>query len=244
MTFVLRLAIRETRASSRRLLFFFVCIAIGVAAIVALRSLIQNVRGVFGRAARSLIAADVLIATNRDWTPAALSAIERRLTLAGDVARTETVETPTMVRPADPARTTTRMVELKAIQPEFPLYGQLELEGGVQYSHAVLQRHGALVRPELLPALGVNVGDAIVIGRTIFTIRGVIKKEPGRRVGDFSLGPRVLVDYADMADTGLLAFGGRARRVMLVRVADREIVTLERGLREDFKDEFGSARAH
>src|SRR5881396_2477637 len=141
MSFVLAMAVRETRASWRRLLFFFVCIAVGVSAIVAPRSLIQNVRGVFGREARSLIAADVLIATNRDWTPAALSAIERRLTLAGDVARTETVETPTMVRPADPARTTTRMVELKAIQPEFPLYGQLELEGGVQYSHAVLQRH-------------------------------------------------------------------------------------------------------
>ena len=66
--FVLRMAARETRASWRRLLFFFVCIAVGVAAIVALRSVIQSVRGVFGREAKSLIAADVLISTNRDWT--------------------------------------------------------------------------------------------------------------------------------------------------------------------------------
>jgi len=36
MMFVLRMAARETRASWRRLLFFFVCIAVGVAAIVAL----------------------------------------------------------------------------------------------------------------------------------------------------------------------------------------------------------------
>ena len=48
MMFVLRMAVRETRASWRRLLFFFVCIAVGVAAIVALRSVIQSVRGVFG----------------------------------------------------------------------------------------------------------------------------------------------------------------------------------------------------
>jgi len=34
MTFVLRMAARETRASWHRLLFFFVCIAVGVAAIV------------------------------------------------------------------------------------------------------------------------------------------------------------------------------------------------------------------
>ena len=39
MTFVLRMAVRETRASWKRLLFFFVCIAIGVAAIVTLGSI-------------------------------------------------------------------------------------------------------------------------------------------------------------------------------------------------------------
>ena len=43
MTFVLRMALRETRASWRRLLFFFICIAVGVAAIVTLRSVIQSV---------------------------------------------------------------------------------------------------------------------------------------------------------------------------------------------------------
>ena len=56
MKFVLQMAVRETRAAWRRLLFFFVCIAVGVAAIVALRSVIQNVREVFGTEARSLIA--------------------------------------------------------------------------------------------------------------------------------------------------------------------------------------------
>ena len=44
MTFVIRMTIRELRASWRRLLFFFVCVALGVGAIVALRSVIQNVR--------------------------------------------------------------------------------------------------------------------------------------------------------------------------------------------------------
>ena len=36
----------------------------------------------------------------------------------------------------------------------FPLYGTVELEGGQTYSHALLEHHGALVRPELLTALG------------------------------------------------------------------------------------------
>ncbi len=57
------------------------------------------------------------------------------------------------------------MVELRAIGPEFPLYGTVGLEGGQVYSHALLANHGALVRPELLTALDMKVGDRLVIGK-------------------------------------------------------------------------------
>lgn len=241
--FVIRMAIRETRASWRRLLFFFVCIAVGVAAIVTLRSVIQTVREVFGQEARNLVAADVLISTTRNWTPEARATIDRRLTAARVEARTDTVETPTMVRPQDAAKTTTRMAELRAIGPEFPLYGTMTLEGGETYRHEVLKDRGVLVRPELLTALDVRVGDAIVIGQLTFTIRGVIANEPGRRIGDFSLGPRIMIDIADLDATGLLAIGSRARRVLLVRVPERDVQPLVRQLRSDFKDQFVNARS-
>jgi putative ABC transport system permease protein len=244
MRFVLRMAGRETRASWRRLLFFFVCIAVGVAAIVSLRSVIQSVRVVFGREARALIAADVLISTSREWTPAIRDVVARRLAEAGATGSTDTVETPTMVRPADPSRTGVRMVELRAVEAAFPLYGTVGLEGGQTYSHALLKDRGALVRPELLTALNLRVGDGLGIGQSVFIIRGVITTEPGRRVGDFSLGPRVLIDIADLPATGLLAFGSRARRVLLVRVPEGREQGLVTTLREDFKDAFVNARSY
>src|SRR3954447_12677210 len=101
MTFILRMAARETRSSWRRLLFFFVCIAVGVAAIVTLRSVIQSVRGVFGREARALIAADVLVSTTVEWTPESRRTIDQRFAEFGASEWTESVETPTMSRPAD-----------------------------------------------------------------------------------------------------------------------------------------------
>lgn len=243
MTFVLRMALRETRASWRRLLFFFVCIAIGVAAIVTLRSVIQSVRSVFGQQAKTLIAADVLISTNRDWDADTRAVIDRRLAEAGALAVTETVETATMVRPADESRSTTRMVELRAVQSAFPLYGSLTLDDGQSYAHRLLQDHGVLVRPELLAALGVRVGDRIAIGTAAFTIRGVILDEPGRRVAGFSLGPRVLVDFADMESTGLVGTGSRIRRVLLARVPDGAIDRVVAALQADFRQEFVSARS-
>ena len=242
--FVIRMAARETRASWKRLLFFFICIAVGVAAIVAMRSVIQSVRQVFGTEARSLIAADVLISTNRDWTPEARSTIERRLKEYGATEQTETIETPTMVRPADETREVARMCELRAVDKAFPLYGTLTLQDGKTYTHAMLNGRGVLVRPELLTALGVSVGDQITIGKAAFTIRGVITDEPGRRVGDFSLGPRVLIDSADLPATGLLTFGSRARHVLQVRVPEPQIEPLVRTLRSDFKEEFVSARSY
>src|SRR5712692_8381897 len=129
MRFILQMAARETRASWRRLLFFFVCIAVGVAAIVKLRSVIQSVRAVIAREARTLIAADVVIETSRGWPPAARATIDRRLADAGSTARTETIEMPTMARPAN-GQPVARMVELKAVQPGFPLYGAVDLQGG------------------------------------------------------------------------------------------------------------------
>ena len=243
MMFVLRMAVRETRASLRRLFFFFICIAVGVAAIVALRSVIQSVRGVFGSEAKSLIAADVLISTNRDWTPDARATIDRRLAGAGMTERTETIETPTMVRPADRSKVVAKMTELRAVQPRFPLYGNIELQGSQAYSPALLSGHGVLVRPELLTAIDVAVGDQIVIGQATFTIRGVIVREPGRGMGEFSLGPRVIIAYDDLASTGLLGFGSRARRAMLVKMPEAGVEPLVKSLREDFKDDFINTRS-
>ena len=236
MRFVLRMAARETRASWQRLLFFFVCIAVGVAAIVALRSVIQSVREVFGREAKSLISADLLVSTTQDWTPVFRQALDRELADVGS-EHTETLETPTMVRPADASKPVARMVELKAIQAPFPYYGQIELAGDATYSHALLQHHGVLVRPELLTALGVRMGESIVIGQAMFRINGVIAREPGRDIGGFSLGPRILIDYDDVPSTGLLAFGSRARRSVLVKVADDKLDGLARRIRRDVKDE-------
>jgi putative ABC transport system permease protein len=241
MTFIMRMALREIRASWQRLLFFFVCIAIGVGSIVALRSIIQSVRVALAGEARTLLGADVTLTTNRPWTASVLKKLDEEQQAGRILLRSEAAEIPTMVRPADPERRATRMVELRAVGPEFPLYGALTLRDG-SYSHALLEGHGAVVRPELLAQFGLNVGDAILIGNEPFTIRGVITAEPGRRIGAFTLGPRVIIDHADLDSTGLLAFGSRASYQQLLRVPEAESGELVDDLRSAFANEFVGVR--
>jgi putative ABC transport system permease protein len=244
MKFVVLMAAREIRASWRRLLFFFICVAIGVGAIVALRSMIQTVRISLSREARALIAGDVSIQTNRAWPPELRAGIERRLAQAPITARQEAIEIASMVRPetgkgADVAR----MVELKGVQRGFPFYGSIVLQDGRPFSHDLLAGHGALVRPELLAQLGLDVGDRLVIAGAPFTIRGVISQEPGRRVGAFSFGSRVLIDYDDLRSTGLLTFGTRANYQILLKV-NGDPQSLVGDLREEFRDQFVSVRSY
>jgi putative ABC transport system permease protein len=242
--FPLRMAVRELRASWRRLLFFFLCVAIGVGGIVALRSVVQSVRGTLVGQARTLLGADVVVFTSRPWDPEVRSELERRLSEASVVARTETVATATMARPAIERSPIARMVEVLAVQPGFPLYGQVTLEGGKQYTFSLLANRGALVRPELLAQLDMRVGDRLLLGGHPFIIQGVVTGEPGSPPNAFSFGPRVIVSLDALRTTGLLAFGSRARYQLLLRVAsDRGAETLATDIRNDYRGRFISVRS-
>ena len=123
MSFVVRMAWRETRAAWLRLLFFFVCVAIGVAAIVILRSVVQNVRVALTREARQIVGADVVVQSPRAWTPEMRAILDKEL--AGlKVTRIEAIETRTMAA-AEAGKGTgkVRLVEMRGIEPGFPVYG-------------------------------------------------------------------------------------------------------------------------
>ena len=244
MMFIVRMALREIRASWRRLLFFFVCIAIGVGSIVALRSVIQSVRTALAGEARALLSADLLVTSNNPFGRAVTDTIAREHRAGRVTARSESIELSTMVRPARNGQGGTRMVELRAVQPAFPMYGTLRLRDRRPYTHDLLRGRGALVRPELLAQFGLRVGDRILIGKADFEVRGVIAAEPGRRIGAFSLGPRVLIDLADLPATGLLSFGSRANYQLLLQVPDRALEPLTTDLRKAFANEFVGVRSY
>src|SRR4030095_9147573 len=102
MRFIFNLTRREIRSSWRRLLFFFLCIALGVGSVVALRSLIQNLTRAVGTDARALMTADIDISSTNDFTPTEIAKIEEAVTNSGIVdGRNETITTTAMARPAD-----------------------------------------------------------------------------------------------------------------------------------------------
>jgi len=240
--FVVRMAWREMRWAWRRLLFFFLCLSIGVASIVTLRSVVQGVRAALLSEARTRLGGDLALSTSGVWDDAARGVIGGLVAPYQAAATSQQVETLTMVRPADPAKAASRLVELLGVGPAYPLYGTVELDGGGRYTHRLLERRGLLVRPELLAQLDVAVGDDVIMGDARFTIRGVVLAEPGRRAGAFSFGTRVFVDLEDLKTSGLLGFGSRATHRMLVKMPGRDTERLARDLRQAFRGRFVSVR--
>ena len=220
MRFIFNLTRREIRSSWRRLLFFFLCIALGVGSVVALRSLIQNLTQAVGMDARALLTADIDISSTSDFTPTDILKIEKAVDDAGIVdGRNEVITTGSMARPADASNSSVRMIELKGIEPPFPLVGRFELEGGNPFDFSLLSNNGAVVAKILLEDLNVQVGDKIRIGEGEFQIRGVFDQEPGGTSG-FRLGARVFIEKRAFDEAGITRNASRVRRRILYRTTD------------------------
>ena len=214
MGFVLRMVGREARASWRRLLFFFLCVAVGVGAIVALRSVIQSVRGgARGRGAH----ADRGRHHGVDQPPVDPGAARRRSSSGSARAAPRPSPRPSRPRrwPGPPTRRRplVRAIELQGVERGLPLLRPRGTRGRAAVRARPAEGPGRAGAPGAADAARpARWATEIVIGDLTFTIRGVVLSEPGRRLGFFSFGPRVLVDLADLERTGLLAFGSRARR--------------------------------
>ena len=234
MRFIFNLTRREIRSSWRRLLFFFLCIALGVGSVVALRSLIQNLTQAVGTDARALMTADFELSSTNDFSPTEISKIENLVKASGIIEdRNETITTATMARPADPANANIKMVELKGIEPPFPLVGNFTLDNGAPFDFALLSNHGAVVAKILLEDLNVKVGDRLRIGEGEFQIRGIFDQEPGGTSG-FRLGARVFIEKKAFDDAGITRNTSRVRRRILYRTSDNP-TELVRQLREELK---------
>ncbi len=230
MNFIFNLVFREIRSSWRRLLFFFLCIALGVGSIVALRSLINNLSRAVAGDARGILTADFEVRSTSPFSPTDIAKIEEVIGKSSIVeARNEAVTTSSMARNEE----NFTFAELKGIEPPFPLVGEFVLADNKPFDFSLLENLAAVVQSTLLTKLNVKVGDTIRIGDADFEIRAAFDEEPGGSSG-FKLGPRVFIEKKAFDSAGLLRFGSRAARRILYRTSENP-AELVKNLREALK---------
>ncbi|MBH0195154.1 MAG: FtsX-like permease family protein, partial [Nitrospira sp.] len=226
-SFTLHMAWRETRAAWRHFLYFLVCIAIGVGALTGVSLFGAQVEQTVTKEARSLLGGDLEIRLSWQVSPAGQTVLDSLRDR--DVALTHISELVAMAAKAAPSTTgqQTQIIELKAVEPQYPLYGSLRLEPNGNLA-ALLGRQtstcreplcfGIVVQESLLIRMGLSVGDRLKIGQGQFIITGVVRTEPDRMANAFSLGPRVFMSQEGLHAADLIKLGSRVRERYLLKI--------------------------
>ena len=209
----LRLAWRQARGARRHFVVFFVCVVLGVAALVSVGSFGATLHVTLAREAKALLGGDVELRSAQPLPEDADGELAALAARGATVARVR--ELVGMARRADNGRSI--LVELKAVGPEYPLYGRLAITPATPLP-VLLRDHGAVVQRETLERLGLRVGDRFALGGLTLTVRGVVDAEPDRSASLVRLGPRVFVAPETLEQSGLLQFGSRVRHRTLLRL--------------------------
>jgi putative ABC transport system permease protein len=217
-----RLALRELRGGTRGLRIVIACLALGVAAIAGVGTLASAVNEGLRADGRRILGGDLEISTgNRPIPPHALDWIAAR---GGRVA--EVVEMRSMLVVEDGARDR-MLVELKAVGPAYPLYGQARIEGGLDLVTALAPSDGlrrVAVEPVVLERLGLTPGQRVRLGDAGFVVAGAIAEEPDRVARPTVFGPRAMISLDALEATGLVQPGSLVRFDYRVRLPEGENV--------------------
>ncbi len=213
----LRFAGRELRGGLRGFRVFVACIALGVTAIAGVGSVASGLADGLAREGRVILGGDLAFALSLREA----SADERAfLDGRGRVSRAATMRA--MARAADGR---TALVELKAIDAAYPLYGAVRLAPRQPLAQALAQRHGAFgaaADPTLLARLDLEPGARISVGAATIEIRATLASEPDKLAGGIGFGPRLLISDAALRATGLVQPGSVLRWHYRLRLPDND----------------------
>ena len=192
---------RDWRAGELRLLVLAVTLA--VAALTAVGFFADRLKGGLQRDATQLLGGDAVVASD-NATPAALIARAKALGLQS----AGTLSFPTMGRAPDAQGGTSRLVALKAVEPGYPLRGSLKVAAqpgaAEQATRDIPARGEVWVDAPLLDALGLAVGDTLLLGDAGLKIARTIVLEPDRGAGFMAFAPRVMIHMDDLQATALV----------------------------------------
>ncbi|HEX4407941.1 MAG TPA: FtsX-like permease family protein [Xanthobacteraceae bacterium] len=235
LRFALAFVWRELRGGLRGFGVFIACIALGVMAIAGVGSVAASLNDGIAASGQMILGGDIAFALiQREANPDERAFLDAQGTMS--VAATMRA----MARTNDGRLA---LVEAKAVDDRYPLYGTVTTDPAMSLPELFAQRDGAFgaaVDPALLARLDLKVGDRITLGGATIALRAVLTVEPDRLTAGINLGPRVLLSEAALRATGLLQPGTLIRwqyRLRLPATAtDASIDALQKQATQQFPD--------
>jgi putative ABC transport system permease protein len=182
---------------------FLGCLVLGVTAIAAIGSLAASVTGGIKANARDLLGGDAEARLAYRRANEAERAFLRQSGFVSEIAIMRA-----MARTTDGDRRS--LIDLKAVDAAYPLYGAVTLSPEQDLAAALGRRngqYGAAVDPAILGRLGLAIGDDIKVGDAVLQLRATIEREPDAATSGLIFGPRLLISFDALSETGLIRPG-------------------------------------
>lgn len=221
-----RLAWRESRSTRRRLLLYMSSISLGVAALVAIDSFAGNINRSVREQSRALIGGDIVFSVRQGWTATTDSVLAEFATRGATVAKATSFASMAFA----PRTSSTRLAQVRAVTPGYPLYGEITTRPAGQWPRLHDGRH-AVLDPSLMIGLDARVGDSISLGYQTFEIIGVLESVPGDPGIAGAMAPRLFIPDRYLADTRLLVTGSRGDYEAFARLGGGSPEALVRAMR-------------
>lgn len=208
-----RYALREMRGGLSGFYVFIACIALGSMAIAGVGSLAASLADSLSREGQVILGGDLSFTLiQREIADKEKAFLQSR----GTVSSAATLRA--MARSENGEAT---LVELKAVDGDYPLYGTVKLEPAAPLAETLAERNGAFgaaADPTLLARLGIKPGARVTIGTAAIEIRAALANEPDKLAGGIGFGPRLLVSEAALRATGLVQPGSLVRWIYRLRL--------------------------
>lgn len=198
MSLAFTYAVREMRAGFRGFRIFLLCLLLGVFTIGTVLSVSRSLLNAIEHDGKALLGGEIAI--QQIYNP--LDAPVLAWFTQRNAVFTQSVDMRSMA--LAPETDDSTLVELKAVDADYPLYGAVVTDPATDQLHQDLTGDVVYVDRAVLDRLQLNVGDTLQIGDTHFTIKGIVIREPDQASGGrWGLAPRVLMSRASLQKTGL-----------------------------------------
>lgn len=197
--------LRDLRAGELYLLLIAVTLA--VAALSSVTFFSDRLNAALHRDAVQLLGGDAVVSSDNP-----LPETFKAKAAEWGLQTAQTQAFPTMARAQEEAGGAARLVTLKAVSHTYPLRGAVRVSDNSNWrpgdadtaAQQVVRQGEVWIEAALLDALQLQVGDNLLLGDSTFRIAHVLTHEPDSGNAFVSFSPRVLMNDADLAATGLV----------------------------------------
>jgi putative ABC transport system permease protein len=210
---LMAIAWRESRTARRRLLLYMSSISLGVTALVAIDSFTSNVSSSIAEQSKALLGGDISLRSRTAYSEKVTQLFDSLERTGTGVARVTQFASMAII----PSSGNTRLVQVRAVTPNYPFYGRITTEPENQWRRLAEGRY-AIVDPGVLVSLDAQIGDTLMLGTARFVILAAVGTVPGDAGVEAAIAPKVFIPSQYVGETGLLVFGSRASYETLIRL--------------------------